>query len=319
MKEKFENINFRESSRVLIEQADNIIREYQGRGYTLTLRQLYYQFVSRDLLANKQTEYKRLGKIVNDARIAGMLDWSAIEDRTRNVKRPNVWESPESIIRAVAQQYQEDPWITQPFRPEVWIEKDALVGVIEGVCTELRVPYFACRGYASQSEIYDAGKRFQSTYRGHQTPLVLHLGDHDPSGLDMTRDLGERLSMFAGCHVEVRRLALNMSQIEEYDPPPNPAKDTDARFEGYQDEFGDSSWELDALDPDVISNLIRTELATVIEPEPWAAALEKEEENRKALRGTHLFWNRVKSYVDQWLYDNEPDDPEEEDDEGGDE
>lgn len=315
MKEAFQDISFRSSSLIVIKQADEIIREYQDRGYTLTLRQLYYQFVSRDLLANKQTEYKRLGKIVNDARIAGMLDWSAIEDRTRNVKRPNVWSSPEEIIRAVARQYQEDPWLLQPYRPEVWIEKDALVGVIEGVCTELRVPYFACRGYASQSEIYDAGKRFQSTYRDRQIPLVLHLGDHDPSGLDMTRDLSERLSMFAARPVEVRRLALNMSQIEEYDPPPNPAKDTDARFDGYQDEFGDSSWELDALDPDVISNLIRTELDTVIELEPWAAALEKEEESRKALRGTHLYWNRVKSHVDQWLYDDEPDDPEEEDDE----
>lgn len=283
MKEKFAEINFRESSRVLIQQADKIIREYQARGYTLTLRQLYYQFVSRDLIKNLQTEYKRLGKIVNDARIAGMLDWSAIEDRTRNVKKPSVWDSPESIIRAVAQQYQEDPWITQPFRPEVWIEKDALVGVIEGVCKELRVPYFACRGYASQSEIYDAGKRFRDTYRDRQIPLVLHLGDHDPSGLDMTRDLSERLSMFAGRNVEVRRLALNMAQIEEYDPPPNPAKDTDARFEGYQEEFGDSSWELDALDPDVISNLIRAELDGVIDLPAWTDSETQEADNKQAL------------------------------------
>lgn len=317
MKEKFEDINFRESSRVLIQQADKIIREYQGRGYTLTLRQLYYQFVSRDLLANKQTEYKRLGKIVNDARIAGMLDWSAIEDRTRNVKRPNVWSSPEEIIRAVARQYQEDPWLLQSYRPEVWIEKDALVGVIEGVCTELRVPYFACRGYASQSEIYDAGKRFQSTYRGRQIPLVLHLGDHDPSGLDMTRDLSERLSMFAARPVEVRRLALNMSQIEEYDPPPNPAKDTDARFEGYQDEFGDSSWELDALDPDVISNLIRAELDTVIDLPAWNDAKDQETANKRALTATYQYWSDVSEFALSLGRDDG--ETAEEDDEGDDE
>lgn len=297
MKEAFQDISFRTSSLTIIGQADAIIREYQARGYTLTLRQLYYQFVSRDLLKNQQTEYKRLGKIVNDARLAGKLDWAAIEDRTRNVQKPNVWDSPESIIRAVARQYQEDPWVAQPFRPEVWIEKDALVGVIEGVCKRLRVPYFACRGYASQSEIYDAGKRFRETYRGRQTPLVLHLGDHDPSGLDMTRDLGERLSMFAGRRVEVRRLALNMDQIEQYDPPPNPAKDTDARFEGYRDEFGDSSWELDALDPDVISDLIQDELDTVIDTDLWAASEAKEAENKRALTATHEYWPDVSDYA----------------------
>lgn len=297
MKEAFQDISFRTSSLTIIAQADQIIREYQARGFTLTLRQLYYQFVSRDLLKNAQTEYKRLGKIVNDARIAGKLDWSAIEDRTRNVKRPSVWRSPGDIIEAVADQYQEDLWIGQPYRPEVWIEKDALVGVIEGVCKELRVPYFACRGYASQSEIYDAGKRFRRTAQGRQTPVVLHLGDHDPSGLDMTRDLEERLSMFAGRPVEVRRLALNMTQIEEYDPPPNPAKDTDARFEGYQEEFGDSSWELDALDPDVISGLIRDELDGLTDATRWSAAVRAEDSNREALAAVHTHWPNVSEYA----------------------
>jgi hypothetical protein len=296
-KERFKDIAFRSSSLLIIQQADQIIKEYQARGYTLTLRQLYYQFVSRDLLPNAQKEYKRLGGIVNDARIAGKLDWSAIEDRTRNVKKPSVWDSPEDIIRAVAAQYQEDPWITQPFRPEVWIEKDALVGVIEGVCKRLRVPYFACRGYASQSEIYDAGKRFAETYRGRQRPLVLHLGDHDPSGLDMTRDLGERLTLFAGRDVEVRRLALNMDQIDQYDPPPNPAKDTDARFEGYQEEFGDSSWELDALDPDVISDLIQTELDDVIDLPAWEETTAQEAQNKRALTATYQYWSDVSAYA----------------------
>jgi hypothetical protein len=299
VKEKFEDINFRESSRVLIQQADKIIKEYQARGFTLTLRQLYYQFVSRDIIANKQTEYKRLGKIVNDARVAGLLDWSAIEDRTRNVKRPNVWRSPEAIIRAVADQYQEDPWIGQEFRPEVWIEKDALVGVIESICEERRVPFFACRGYVSQSEAYDAGKRFQRVIDGGQRPLVLHLGDHDPSGLDMTRNIDQRLYRFAGMNVEVRRLALNMDQIDKYGPPPNPAKDTDARFEGYQDEFGDSSWELDALDPTVISDLIETELSGVIEWEKWDAAMATEESNKEDLSRTSVYWSDVKDFVRQ--------------------
>jgi len=296
MKEKFQEVNFREPSRLVIQQADQIIRDFQARGFTLTLRQLYYQFVSKALIPNKLTEYKRLGKIVNDARLAGLLDWSAIEDRTRNVKKPNVWESPEAIIRAVADQYQEDPWDDQEFRPEVWIEKDALVGVIEGVCNDHRVPFFACRGYVSQSEAYDAGKRFERTRRAGQTPLILHLGDHDPSGLDMTRDIKARLTMFGG-KIAVRRLALNMGQIDQYGPPPNPAKDTDARFEGYQEEFGDSSWELDALDPDVISDLIRDELARVIDPDLWARSMAEEAETKKDLTRTYTYWSEVVTHV----------------------
>lgn len=297
MREKFLDTAFRKETLAVIGAADKIIREYQNRGFMLTLRQLYYQFVSRDLIPNKQSEYKRLGKIVNDARIAGMLDWSAIEDRTRNVKKPNVWESPDHIIQAVASQYREDPWDEQEFRPEVWIEKDALVGVIESICEQMRVPYFACRGYPSQSEVYDAGKRFQRVAHRAQTPLVLHLGDHDPSGLDMTRDISERLEMFAGRPVEVRRLALNMAQIDQYAPPPNPAKDTDARFSNYESEFGDSSWELDALDPDVISDLISTELDSLIDQSVWAESMQAEESNREDLALVSANWMKVSEFV----------------------
>ena len=94
------------------------------------------------------------------------------------------------------------------------------------VAERLRVPYFACRGYVSQSESFAAGVRFADHFRRRQTPIVFHLGDHDPSGIDMTRDNADRLHLFAGQRVEVRRLALNMEQIEEFNPPPNPAKET---------------------------------------------------------------------------------------------
>ncbi len=295
--EKFIEKKFQSKTLEIIEHAAEITEDYKRRGFVLTLRQLYYQFVQRNLLPNKQSEYKRLGSIVDDARQAGLLDWSTIEDRTRNVKKPSVWASPESILRAVAEQYQEDPWRNQEYRPEVWIEKDALMGVIEGVCEELRVPYFACRGYASQSEIYAAGKRFQEQRRKGFKPIVFYLGDHDPSGIHMPQDVAGRLQLFSRNYVEVRRLALNMEQIEEYNPPPNPAKDTDSRFEGYQEEFGDDSWELDALDPDVINDLIRDALDDIIDRAQWDLDIEKEVENQKGLQGTHDHFDRVKTYL----------------------
>lgn len=276
MLEAFIDRKFADSSMDVINHANRIIAEYQRQGFSLTLRQLYYQFVSRDLIANKQTEYKRLGSIINDGRLAGLIDWEAIEDRTRNVRKPNVWDNPAEIIKAVSQQYKENLWEGQEYRPEVWIEKDALVGVIEPVCKRYRVPYFACRGYSSQSEQYASGVRFRDLLADGVTPIVLHLGDHDPSGIDMTRDNKDRLTMFAGEPIEVRRLALNWDQIQAYKPPPNPAKETDSRAQGYMEQFGGSSWELDALDPRTIDKIISDEIDGLIDQDAWDAAKEKE-------------------------------------------
>ena len=248
---------FRESSLTVIAQANQIIEDYQRQGYTLTLRQLYYQFVARDLLANTERNYKRLGSIVNDGRLAGLIDWDAIEDRTRNLQSQAHWSSPADIVAACASQFRLDLWSGQKYRPEVWIEKEALAGVLDGVCSELDVPYFACRGYVSQSEQWAAGTRFRGYQRSGLRPVVFHLGDHDPSGIDMTRDNADRLAMFARMGVEVERLALNIDQVRELNPPPNPAKVTDSRFDAYQREFGDESWELDALEPALLVRLVR--------------------------------------------------------------
>lgn len=298
MLEAFVSRKFSESSEAAIEHANAIITEYQAQGFTLTLRQLYYQFVARDLIANKQTEYKRLGSIINDARLAGMIDWDAIEDRTRNVRRPSTWESPSDIVEAVARQYKEDLWSGQRCRVEVWIEKDALVGVIEPVCERWRVPYFACRGYSSQSEQYAAGKRFQRLLLQDIKPVVLHLGDHDPSGIDMTRDNADRLAMFAQCRVKVKRLALNEDQVAEYDPPPNPAKETDSRAAGYIERFGGSSWELDALDPRVIDRLIDREISALVNREIWEANKAEEATRRDLLRAASERWSDIEAMLE---------------------
>lgn len=297
-KEAFIQKNFTDAHLAIIRQANAIIADYQAQGFTLTLRQLYYQFVARALIPNKQTEYKRLGSIINDARLAGKLDWDAIEDRVRTLEEPKVWESPDQILRVVADQYQEDPWRNQKWAPEVWIEKDALVGVIEPVCERNRVAYLACRGYTSQSIAYQAGKRHAATARDTgRKPIVFHLGDHDPSGLDMTRDNDERVSMFARFGVRFVRLALNMEQIEQYGPPPNPAKETDARFTGYQAEFGDESWELDALEPTVIDALIQEALDGLKDQKKWAADMAGEEERKAALEAVSENWEDVQDFL----------------------
>jgi hypothetical protein len=296
--EAFIEKNFQKSTMAVIEQANVIIGDYAARGFALTLRQLYYQFVARGLIEeNSQREYKRIGTIVNNARQAGLIDWDAIEDRTRNLQSFSAWSDPAEFLVTVAESYREDPWSNQAYRPEVWIEKDALLGVIEDVCRRWRAPFFACRGNNSQSEQYAAGKRFAERGDLGFIPIVLHLGDHDPNGLDMTRDNRDRLGMFAGGKVEVRRLALNIDQVRQYRPPPNFAKETDTRFAGYEREFGTQCWELDALDPDVISGLVDREIQSLVDMETWNASIARERDQRAVFAALSENWDDVRELL----------------------
>lgn len=303
-KTKYQNFSFRADTLQTIAKANQIIAEYQAQGFDLTLRQLYYQMVSRDIIPNKVSEYKRLGSIINDARLAGLIDWLAIVDRTRNLRSVGHWDSPRDIIRSAYQSFRLDKWENQEYRPEVWIEKDALVGVIDGVCTEMDVPYFSCRGYTSQSEMWAAAQRLLRYADEGQTPVIIHLGDHDPSGKDMTRDIRERIELFTKQGIEVQRVALNMSQIEEYNPPPNPAKETDSRFRAYMLEFGDESWELDALDPTVIADVISSAITGFRNDTQWDEDVEREETQRRQLEGVSNHWTSVLKVVDKKLASN---------------
>jgi len=280
MKEQFITKDFKEPALALIDASEQIINEYTQAGYTLTLRQLYYQLVARALIENKKTEYDRLGSVISDARLAGLIDWAAIEDRTRNLQRMQLWDNPAHIIRAARNSYRENYWRMQPCHVEVWVEKEALAGVIEKACEPYHVGHLACRGYMSQSEAYVAGKRFEEIVESGRQVHVLHLGDHDPSGIDMTRDNRDRLAQLSNhCgDIHVTRLALNMEQVEELGPPPNPAKLTDSRCRGYISKYGHSSWELDALDPEYITDLISDNIEALIDIDLWddAKAMEQE-------------------------------------------
>ncbi|MFE9099791.1 hypothetical protein [Actinomadura geliboluensis] len=288
---------FTPNSEAIIRRAEEICRDYAQQGFDLTLRQLYYQFVARGWLANKQTEYKRLGSIINDARLAGLLDWNYIVDRTRNLRGLSHWDNPDAIIRATAYGYLTDRWANQAHRVEVWIEKDALVGVISQACERADVDYFSCRGYTSQSELWGAARRLRRYEDAGQKPIVIHLGDHDPSGIDMTRDIEERLELFE-CGAQVIRIALNMDQVEQYDPPPNPAKLTDSRARGYIRAYGSSSWELDALDPTTLDTLITTEIARWRDDAQWDADTAVMEDERSLLEDVSQRWTEVRRFIE---------------------
>lgn len=260
-KRKYKDIRFHGKSLETIERVNAIVAEYEAQGYELTLRQVYYQLVARGFIPNNERSYKNLGSLINDGRLAGLIDWYAIVDRTRNLRRNSHWENPESVIDSARYSYMLDRWENQPNYVEVWVEKDALIGIVSQICRELDVPHFSCRGYTSQSEMWSAAQRFiRQNHRESRT--IIHLGDHDPSGIDMTRDIQERMDMF-GADVFVKRVALTMEQIEAYNPPPNPTKLSDARAKGYIEEYGHECWELDALEPKVITSLIRDEVTAL--------------------------------------------------------
>lgn len=294
----YKETRFSDASEKKLHLANMVLAEYREKGFDLTLRQLYYQFVARGWIANNQKEYKNLGSLVNDGRLAGRIDWDSIVDRTRELRGRAHWKDPSSIIEACAQAFAIDLWEDQPYRPEVWIEKDALVGVIEPVCRKLDVSYFSCRGYVSQSEMHEAANdRIRPREEDGQRTVILHLGDHDPSGLDMTRDIGDRLAMFECLDVEVLRIALTMKQVQEFNPPPNPAKLTDARADDYIAEYGDESWELDALSPETITALIELHVSKLVQKDLMTKKLKVQEQMRKSLAKTSKHWPAVETYV----------------------
>ncbi len=262
-----------------INKANEIIADYKKQGYSLTLRQLYYLFVSKDLLANTQKEYKNLGNVINQARLAGLVSWDAIEDRTRNLMGLTHYDSAAQHISSAAASHRLDLWEDQDNHVEVWFEKEALIGVAEKICNQLRVDFFACRGYTSASEQWSAGQRYIDKINDGKQVHILHFGDHDPSGIDMTRDNKERLRLFLGEQAEefkIHRMALNMEQVNRYKPPPNPAKPKDSRFKAYKRKFGTKCWELDALEPKVISAIIEKKVISLRNDTKWKKALKRE-------------------------------------------
>lgn len=296
--ELFIDKKFSGAHKQLIKQANAIIEEYKAQGYRLTLRQIHYQFVARDLYENTQQNYKRLGNVLDAARKAGKVDWDAIEDVTRSLKRIPVWDSPESAVERLAEKFKLDPWDRQPTmrRIEVWVEKDAALGIVRPTCDALRLPYFSCRGYSSSSGLYEAGKRL-ANYKAHgYETLILYLGDHDPSGLQMTISSDEKVSMFAGAEIEFRRIALTMAQVEQYNPPANFAKESDTRTPWYVETTGsEDAWELDALSPSVVDALIREHVEPLIDQEAWDKTMGEETDHLATFTAMVQNWARTKA------------------------
>jgi hypothetical protein len=300
-----------------VEQCIEIVDEYMADGLRLTLRQLYYQLVSRDLIPNQEKSYKALGSILSKARLGGFIDWDAIEDRGRRPQVPSEFSGLDELVDAAANSYRLPRWADQPRYVELWVEKDALAGVLAPIAGEYHVPLMVNKGYSSSSAMYGAAQRIReaawdekrNTYR---EITVFYLGDHDPSGEDMVRDIRDRLNQFAAggfrvdkkngrlrvgehtghktarCTIDVVKLALTTDQVEEYDPPPNPTKLTDSRAPKYIEEHGHECWEVDAINPSELRNIITEALEDAVDRDAMDAVIEREEADIQRLRATLL-------------------------------
>jgi hypothetical protein len=209
-KECYRTTNFRAESRAKIDKMVEIIAEYSVVGLRLTARQLYYQFVARDIIPNTPAEYKKLTALLTDARYAGLVDWDAIEDRGRVPERPSEWTSIQGLVAGALRAYRLPRWAGQGKRVELWVEKQALAGVLQPLAWRFHATLMVNKGYSSASAMHEAAERLIDA--GEPENVILYLGDHDPSGEDMVRDIGDRLREFGVPGLEIVKIALTMSR-----------------------------------------------------------------------------------------------------------
>lgn len=321
-KQQLRAVNFRPDSLRSIGRISEILSEYDGQ--KLTARQVYYQFVARGWLENTERSYKKMTNLITDARYAGMVSWDAIEDRGREPDVPSEWSSIDRLVDIAVKSFRLPRWADQPAYVELWVEKQALAGVLSPIATRNHVPLMVNKGYSSASAMKAAADRMLEAVSAHveivcddcehhffddrddhrncagcgrksgpkalaisddndgiaKDVVVLYLGDHDPSGEDMVRDIRARLVEFGVPNLEVRKLALTMAQIRKFKPPPNPAKITDSRAAAYIAEHGESSWELDALPPRELNRLVESAIAGIVDADKMSAMLEREDAER---------------------------------------
>ena len=290
---KYRDTTFNPEAQGLIVHMVEILQQY--RGSRVTARQLYYRMFAKNWLPdtwidpvynakhhlhpttkNTDKNYKRLSTLIVDARYAGLIDWDAIEDRTREPTKPRDWKNGSEALAETLGTFRLDRWEGQSNYIEIWVEKEALAGVLSPITADYHLVLMANKGYSSASAMKESADRIKHWSKSKK-PTVIYVGDHDPSGNQMTVDIFKRLMEF-GCpaNLDVRKVALTWEQIQRNGYPPNPVKLTDARAASYIKEFGDECWEVDAMPPDELNLLVRQTINAYVDKKTMEAVIKKE-------------------------------------------
>lgn len=227
-----------------IQAINLILNEYDTR---LTVRQAYYQCASRGIVPLTTPGYRSIQSAISKGRKYGYVPWDKIEDRTRQPHTPIMFGGLEDYKEAILQAYRRDIWQNQPRRFEVWLEKNALFGVINPITQYYGITLQTITGYSSISAIHDGANRLKDG------DTILYLGDHDATGIDIDRSLRDGFLEDHGKKINIERIGLIYEDIEKYNLLSNPEKEEDPRTKEYPYE---KQAELDALPPDVLRDRI---------------------------------------------------------------
>lgn len=279
MKETFKERRFTRKNLEKLKFCNQIIEEFAGR--PITLRQLFYRLVTRNLIKNADNEYRKLSDLVGNAREAGKIDWDIIEDRVRLRHRHSEFESVSDLVKCAARSFRLPRWRDQNFYIEVHTEKDAMASILLPIADKWHVHFIVNRGNGSKTFLYDTARRFISAQDEGRQGVLFYLGDHDPSGLMMIDSIKERLERYGAENVGFRYLALTIEQVREMNLPNNTAKGKDPRTPGYIEKFGPYCWEIDALPPDYVSAILDKEIAALVDKRKMKRMIDRENRDRK--------------------------------------
>ena len=288
MKNQSKRYKFPWRGHELAETVNKILEEYD---VPLTLRQVYYRLVALGLM-NAQKAYKSLSNKLSRLREQGLIPWNRITDLNRQLKKISSWTSPEEFFEVVGKSYKRDLQQEQPKHIEVWCEKSV---AISHITDKYDVSLLAGGGYRSSSALYEASKRFK---RIGKPIVILYLGDFDPSGLDIERDIETRLeTIFGIAEVKVQRVLLVLRDITDYKLLPNPVKSKDTRTHAYIKKYGfESAYELDALPPNIIAERLEEAICGNMDMNLYKTQVEKWETDNGEIGQFIRAWDKRKSY-----------------------
>ena len=267
----------------LLEQIKEVI---EGYDFALTLRQIYYQLVAKQIIPNEQKYYGQLSRLCVIGRDERMLPEDMFADRLRQIDKPSAWKNLKDFMVTVKWAYSKDKWIDQDKYIEIWTEKDALRGVIDTVTHAFGVGLLVVRGQVSRTAIYESYKRISKQVMDGKECHLYYFGDFDPSGLSIYDSLVERLERFGplGTDIHFERIALTADQIAEYNLPQDPAKQSDPNYRKFVAKYGDNVVELDSLPPDALRDLIKDCIRPNIDEDILLQTQEMEQEETKKLQ-----------------------------------